>query len=157
MLRWQRTYNWSLDWSLKIPRCTFKLFLSSENNHTDLLANLGQPHSFSSDGRFSSAYCQSECLTTNWRGPSPWYPSRVEGSFIAYLKDGMLSDDRAEAQKLLHLTTRYRFLRDILYEKFYFKLHADPWDVSNQMKFKKWCIISMVATIEIIWRPLSCS
>jgi len=37
----------------KIPQCNFKWVPRSENNHADSLAN--QPHSFNSDGRFSSS------------------------------------------------------------------------------------------------------
>ena len=46
---------------------------------------------------------------------------------IAYLKDGTLTDDRAEAQKLLHFATRYTLLRDVLYSKSYSKLPADSY------------------------------
>ena len=40
-----------------------------------------------------------------WRNP-----------IIAYLKDGTLLRDKAEAQKLQHLTTRYILLGDLLYK-----------------------------------------
>ena len=45
---------------------------------------------------------------------------------ITYLKDGSLPDDRAEAQKLLHLANRYT-PRSVFYKKSYFKLHANPY------------------------------
>jgi len=45
---------------------------------------------------------------------------------ISYL-EGMLPDDRAEAQRLLHLATRYTLLGDVLYKKSYPKLHFDPY------------------------------
>ena len=51
-----------------------------------------------------------------WRDPN-----------IAYLKDGVLPNDRAEAQKLQHLATRYILLGDVLYKKFYTKFHSDPY------------------------------
>jgi len=46
---------------------------------------------------------------------------------IAYLKDGELPDNRAEAQKLWHLAIRYTFLRDVLYKKSYSKLTFRPY------------------------------
>jgi len=54
--------------------------------------------------------------SSGWRDP-----------IISYLKSGTLSDDKAEAQKLQHLATRYTFLGDLLYKKFYSKLHSDPY------------------------------
>jgi len=51
-----------------------------------------------------------------WRSP-----------IIYYLKDGTLLDDRAEARKLQHMGTRYVLLGDILYKKFYFNFHFDPY------------------------------
>jgi len=44
---------------------------------------------------------------------------------ISYLKDGVLSNDKIETQKLQHMATRYILLGDILYKKSYFKLHSD--------------------------------
>ena len=38
-----------------------------------------------------------------------------------------MSNDRAEAQKLQHLATRYILLRDVLYKKSYSKFHSDPY------------------------------
>jgi len=55
-------------------------------------------------------------FASDWRAP-----------IIAYLKDGSHPDDRAEAQKLLHLAIRYTLLENILYKKSYSKLHADPY------------------------------
>ena len=45
---------------------------------------------------------------------------------IVYVKDGVLPNDRAEAQKLQHLATRYILLGDVLY-KSYSKFHSDPY------------------------------
>jgi len=62
----------------------------------------------------------------------------------------MLRESRMEAQKFLHLATRYTFLEDVLYKKFYSKLHVDPHlrclrpDEARSRK-------SMVATMRIIW------
>ena len=42
---------------------------------------------------------------------------------IAYLKDGTLLNDKAEAQKLQHVVTRYMFIGELLYKKSYSKLH----------------------------------
>jgi len=55
-------------------------------------------------------------IPRGWRDP-----------IIAYLKDGTLPDDRAEALKLLHLATKYVLLGDVLYKKSYFKFHVDPY------------------------------
>ena len=44
---------------------------------------------------------------------------------IAYLKDGLLPDDRAEALKLQHLAIRCILLRDLLYKQSYTKLNSD--------------------------------
>ena len=46
---------------------------------------------------------------------------------ISYLKNETLSDDKAKAQKLHHLATRYIILADLLYKKSYSKLHSDPY------------------------------
>jgi len=43
------------------------------------------------------------------------------------LKDEVLLNNRAEAQKRQHLATRYILLGDILYKKSYSKLHSDPY------------------------------
>ena len=58
------------------------------------------------------------CLDTSpkWRDP-----------IITYLKDGVLPDDRVEAQKLKHLATRYILLGNVLYKKFYSKFHSDSY------------------------------
>ena len=46
---------------------------------------------------------------------------------INYLKEGVLWDDKTEAQKLQHMATWYVLLGDILYKKFYSKPHSDPY------------------------------
>ena len=46
---------------------------------------------------------------------------------ISYLKNGALSDNKAEAQKLQHLVTRYILQGDLLYKKSYSKMHSDPY------------------------------
>jgi len=48
-------------------------------------------------------------------------------SIIVYLKDGSLSDNRVEAQILLHLATIYTLLGYVLYKKPYSKLSVDPY------------------------------
>jgi len=110
------------EFKYKIPRCSFKWVPRSENYHTDSLANLGATTEFQFRREISvehianpSVYRPIDDTSQGWRDP-----------IIAYLKDGSLSDDRAEAQKLLHLATRYIFLGDVLYNKSYSKLHADP-------------------------------
>ena len=52
---------------------------------------------------------------------------RWRDPIIAYLKDGVLPDDKDEAQKLQHLATRYIFLGNVLYKKSYSKFHSDPY------------------------------
>ena len=99
----------------------------TENNHADSLANLGTATEFQ---------FRREILVEHIANPSI---QRLIGKvirfdtspgwrdlIIAYLKDRSLPDDRAKAQKLMHLATRYTLLRDVLYKKSYSKLHADP-------------------------------
>ena len=100
----------------------------SENNHSNSLLNLGAATKFhfrrevlvEHIANLSVRQPTGEviCLDTSsgWRDP-----------ILAYLKDGILSDDRAEARKLQHLTTRYILLRDILYKKSYSSPHSDPY------------------------------
>ena len=57
------------------------------------------------------------CLDT-----SPWWRDPI----IAYLKHRGLPNDRAEMQKLQHLSTWYMLLGDILYKKPYSKFHYEP-------------------------------
>jgi len=85
----------------KFPHCNFKQIFGSENNHADFLANLGSviKHQFQREIPVEHIVEPSihqsggEVLHLDtfpgWRGP-----------IIAYLKDGVLPDDRAEAQKL---------------------------------------------------------
>ena len=40
---------------------------------------------------------------------------------------GALPADKAEAQKLQHIATRYVLLGKLLYKKSYFRLHYDPY------------------------------
>jgi len=49
----------------------------------------------------------------------------MERPIIAYLKDGVLPDDKVEAQKLQHLDIRYIPLGDLLYKKSYPNLLSD--------------------------------
>ena len=112
----------------KIPRCDFKWIPKSKNNHTDSLAYLGAAKEFQFRREIFVEHITNPgvlqptedvlCLDTSlgWRDP-----------IIAYLKDGTLSDDKAEAQKREHLATRYTLLRDVLYKKYYSKLHVDPY------------------------------
>ena len=59
-------------------------------------------------GDSRQAYCQPERPTTYQRGPSPDTSPGWRDPIFVYLKAGTLPDDRAEAQKLLHLATRIR-------------------------------------------------
>ena len=129
MLGW-----WSADLQLvlalksKISRCNFKWVPRSENNHVDSLANLEAAIEFQYGQEIRVEHIANPsvqrpigkvfCLDTlsGWRDP-----------IITYLKDGSLPDDKADAQKLLHLTTKYTLLGDILYKKSYSKLHVDPY------------------------------
>jgi len=100
----------------------------SENNHADTLANLGADTEFQFKREIPVEHIANPSVhrpirevlrldtSPGWRDP-----------IIAYLKDGSLPDDRVEAQKLLHLTTRYMLLGDDLYKKSYYKVHADPY------------------------------
>jgi len=46
---------------------------------------------------------------------------------ISFLKYGTLPEDKAEAQKLQHLATRYILLDGLLCRKSYSRLHSDPY------------------------------
>ena len=126
MLRWRSNYN-SFSYRFKIPLCNFKWVSRYENNHADSLINLGQPQSSSLDGKSLSRTSQipvqqpiGEVLRFD---TSPG----LRDPIIAYLKDGTLLDDRAQARKLQHLVTRYILLGDVLYKKSYSSLHSDPY------------------------------
>jgi len=73
------------------------------------------------------AYCQPERSMTIREVLRLDISSGWRDSIIAYLKDGTIPDDRAEAQKLLYLAARYMLLGDVLYKKSYSKLHVDPY------------------------------
>lgn len=64
-----------------------------------------------------SSFTQEEALcldlSPGWREP-----------ILAYLKDETLPSDKAEAQKLQHLVTRYTVLNNKLYIKFYSNLRS---------------------------------
>ena len=49
-----------------------------------------------------------------------------EDPIISFLKDGTLPDDKAEAQILQHLATRFVLFGGLLYKKSYSGLHSDP-------------------------------
>ena len=95
----------------KFPRCDFKQVPRSQNNHPDSLANLASAVKFQFMRDIPVEYIVKPnikrsggkvlCLDTSlgWRDP-----------IIAYLKDGVLPNDRAEAQKLQHLATSYILL-----------------------------------------------
>ena len=112
----------------KFLRCDFKQISRLENNHADSLTNLGSavehqlrreiPIKHIAEPNIQRSGGEVLCLDTSsgWRDP-----------IIAYLKDGVLPDDRAEAQKLQHLATRYTLLGNILYKKSYSKLHSNPY------------------------------
>jgi len=51
----------------------------------------------------------------------------MERSHHYLSEDGTLSSNRAVAQKLQHMATRYILIGDLLYKKSYFKLHSDPY------------------------------
>ena len=46
---------------------------------------------------------------------------------MVYLKDGTLTVDKAESQKLQHLATRYILHEDLPYKKSYSKLQSNPY------------------------------
>ena len=46
---------------------------------------------------------------------------------MTYLKDGVLPNDKTEAQKLQHMAIQYVLLGYILYKKSYSRLHSDPY------------------------------
>jgi len=51
----------------------------------------------------------------------------VEGPHISFLKDGTVPRDKAEAQNLQRLASRYILLGGLLYKKSYSKLHNNPY------------------------------
>ena len=85
----------------QISRCDFKQILRSENNHADSLTTLAIVVNFQSrpkipveDIKKPSIHNPDEevlwlDLSLGWRDP-----------IISFLKDGMLPDDKAKAQKL---------------------------------------------------------
>jgi len=44
---------------------------------------------------------------------------------IAYLKDGVMPNERVKTQKLQHLITKYILLGEILYKQSYSEFHSD--------------------------------
>jgi len=101
---------------------------NSENNHADSLANLRAAKKFQFRREISIEHITNPSVlqptgevlrldtSPGWRDP-----------IIAYVKDGILSDDRVEVQKLQHLATRYTLLGDVLYKKSHSELHSDPY------------------------------
>jgi len=99
----------------KIPRCDFKWVPRSENNHADSLANLGEATKFQFRREIPIKHITNPSVqqptgevlgldtSPKWRNP-----------IIAYLKDGILPDDRVETRKLQYLATQYILLGDTI-------------------------------------------
>ena len=105
-------------WKSKFSHCNFIQVSISKNCHTDSLAMLASSVNFQFRCEIPIEYIMKPsihksnekvlCLdiSLGWRDP-----------ITVYLKDGTLSRDKAETQKLQHLAIRYILLRDLLYKK----------------------------------------
>ena len=114
-------------WKSKFSHCNFVQVPRSENSHADSSATLASIITFQFKREIPIEYIlkpninksDEEVLHLNtsleWMDP-----------IMAYLQDGTVPGDKAEAQKLQHLATRYILLGD-LYKKSYSKLHSDPY------------------------------
>ena len=114
-------------WKFKFSRCNFIQVSRSENSRADSLA-IASIVDFQFRREIPVEYIPKPSIhksdeevlhldtSPGWRAP-----------IVSYLKNGTLSDNKAEAQMLQHLVTRYILLGDILYKKFYSKLYSDPY------------------------------
>ena len=99
----------------KISRCDFKWVLISENKYSDSLANLRAAIKFQFRWKvpiehITNLSIQQPTREVLYLDTSPEWRDFI----IAYLRDETLSNDRAEAQKLQHLATRYILFGDTL-------------------------------------------
>ena len=111
----------------KFFRYDFKRVPRSENNHADSLANLASTIEYQFRREIlvkhiptpSIQRSDKEILRLN---TSPGWKDHI----ITYLKNGTTLSDKAEAQKLQHMATKYMLIGELLYKKFYSKLQSDP-------------------------------
>ena len=117
-----------MTWKAKFFRCDFKQISRSENSYPDSLSTLASAVDFQFRREISVEHIpkrsthklDEEVLHLE-------YSSGWRELIISFLKDGTFFEDKAEAQKLQHLATRYILFEGLLYKKSYSMLHYDPY------------------------------
>ena len=100
----------------------------SENNHGDSLTNLRATMKFQFIWEIPVRHIANLRVQQPTRKVLRLDTSLVwKDPIIAYLKDGTLPGDRAEARKLQHLATKYILFGVTLYKKSYSSLHSNPY------------------------------
>jgi len=112
----------------KLSCCDFKRVQSLKNNHANSLVNLtsATEYQFRQEipvEHIAKPSIQRHDKEIHFLDSSPGWRDII----IAYLKDKTLPNDKAEAQKLQHMATRYVLIGDLLYKKSYCKLYSNPY------------------------------